>query len=594
MMRRAILFTFVAAAVNGQVVTNRAARKESIPEAFRQFRIPPSGPLRFLASEEGRSFLKVTGHPLAEAAIRAFGEPRQRVTAPALWLERAHAAKEAAAADPAGSACNGPVGARFNLEPRANAVPQNQATADFLLNRVGPNADLVVQAANDWRGNLSGPVNWDQSVSGYYVHRSASGDCSVQFEGGLPSFKAQGNTEMGTGNAVVAADPYRDAFYMADVRFGAASTGGVALFRATGSTLLNPAACPNGTHTAAQAASCWMATPPVLLFAQPVYESVNDLPSIAVDQRKTGTGTGNVYVAVEQFDYSTYTSSIAVTVCTPSLSCSGAVTVSGTNTGAAFPYVQVRSDGLAGVSFVNANADGSEDILFTTCTAVAAPNVPACGAPSLVAHVAEPIVPNFNGSAMVNINLLAFTYPKHASRAEHGGSFTNFLAYEDCKNQFQFGNPPTPVCLNAEIVMSTSTDNGRTWSVPVSVDPSSGHHFYPALALDASTGVVHLSYYSAAGDKFNHEVRVLHNQVAPGGTQLGSMQLVTKMPDPIDGDPQALGSFQSDLFMGAVARGTGTAGQSRLYLSFDSTAVAGTYEGRPNAEQNNSIGMIVY
>jgi len=169
-----------------------------------------------------------------------------------------------------------------------------------------------------------------------------------------------------------------------------------------------------------------------------------------------------------------------------------------------------------------------------------------------------------------------------------------FLTYEDCKNQFQFGNPPTPVCLNAEISMTTSTDNGQTWSVPVSVDTSAGHHFYPALALDASTRVVHLSYYSTAGDKFNHEVRVLHNQVAVGGTQLGNPQLVTKLLDPIDGDPQALGSFQSDLFMGAAARGTGTAGQSRLYLSFDSTAVAGAYEGRPDAEQNNTIGMIVY
>ena len=122
------------------------------------------------------------------------------------------------------------------------------------MNRVGPGEDLIVQAANDWRGNLSPPVLWDQSVSGYYVHRSSAADCSAQFEGGLPGFTTQGNMEMGTGNVVVAADPARDAFYMADVRFGSASTGGIGLFRAPASALLNSTTCPGGTHTTAQAA----------------------------------------------------------------------------------------------------------------------------------------------------------------------------------------------------------------------------------------------------------------------------------------------------------------------------------------------------
>src|SRR5208283_1101414 len=108
-----------------------------------------------------------------------------------------------------------------------------------------------------------------------------------------------------------------------------------------------PSTCPSGTHTAAQAASCWAATSPVLLFAQPVFDSVNDLPRIAVDQRAAGTGAGNVYVAVEQFDFTTYSSSIALVACTPALSCSPAATVSGpASTAAAFPYVQVRPDGL--------------------------------------------------------------------------------------------------------------------------------------------------------------------------------------------------------------------------------------------------------
>lgn len=585
-MKTLILFGVVAAGI----LPAQTAHKRAIPEAFGRFRIPPSASLQFLASEEGRSFLRATGHPLASAAIRAFGEPAKKTIVPQSWQEPHGIAEERAMDEPAASGCNGSAGARFNLEPRPNAVPQNQASADFLLNRVGPNEDLIVQAANDWRGNLSSGVVWDQSVSGYYVHRSSTADCSVQFEGGLPSFTFQGNTEMGTGNAVVAADPHRDAFYMADVRFGSASTGGVALFRASAAALLNSAHCPSGTHTAAQAASCWTATPPVLLFAQPVFDSVNDLPSLAVDQRATGTGAGNVYVAVEQFDFSTYSSSIALVACTPGLSCSAPATVSAAaSTAAAFPYVQVRADGLVTVSFVNANPDGSDSILFATCSGTGAPQTPSCSAPAIVTQVAQPI-----SGSMMNINLQAWTYPKHASRSEAGGTFTSFLAYEDCKSPFTHGNPPATVCLNAEVLLTVSTDNGRTWSAPVSVDSSSGHHFYPAMALDASTGLLHLTYYGTNGDKFNHEVRVLRNEIVPGGTTVGTSRFVTQVLDPIDGDPQSLGFFQSDFFMGAVARGTGQAGQSRLYTSFDSTVVSGSYRGRPDAEQNNHIGVVGY
>jgi len=49
-----------------------------MPQAFEGFRIPPSAGLRFLASEEGREFLKATGHPLAQPAIAAFANLQNR------------------------------------------------------------------------------------------------------------------------------------------------------------------------------------------------------------------------------------------------------------------------------------------------------------------------------------------------------------------------------------------------------------------------------------------------------------------------------------------------------------------------------------
>ena len=541
---------------------------------------------RFLTSDEGRAFLKATGHPLAPYAIAAFGEPATDTVIPPSWLRPT--AEPASSVAPATVPCTGNNGARFNLEPRANAFPQNEATADFLPNRVGAGDDLIVQGANDWRGNLTN-AKWDGSVSGYYVHRSTTADCSAQFEGGLPTITVQGSALFGIGGTVVAADPERDAVFMADQRFG--SSSGIGLFRAAASTLLNSASCPNGTHLEAQATSCWAATAPVLLFSQPGPDLGGVQPVVTVDERPTsaGTGAGDVYVIGS--GPGTTGANILLAACTNSLNCgSGAgEIVSGTDSNPEFPYVRVRTDGTITMSYVNANNDGTLDIKFVSCKPAGAPKLPTCSAPVLAQHVTQPI---FND--LTNIGMITFTYPKLSNRAEAGGKFTTFLVYDDCKSPFVQGNPPFTVCLGAEVVLTTSTDNGKTWSAPVSVDTATGHHFYPSITTDASTGVVHIAYYSTEGDKFVHAVRVFRNQINPGGITIGTPQAVTKLPDPIDGDPDALGSAQLDLFMGAVARGNGITGQSRLYLSFDSTTVPGTYEGRPAPELNNHIIAVTF
>jgi hypothetical protein len=131
-------------------------------------------------------------------------------------------------------------------------------------------------------------------------------------------------------------------------------------------------------------------------------------------------------------------------------------------------------------------------------------------------------------------------------------------------------------------------------ATPASIDTASGHHFFPAISTDASTGTVHLAYYSTAGDSFRHDVRVIHNQIAPGTTTVGQPQLITKTFDPIDRTPENLGFSLIDGFLGIAARGTGVSGASHVYSSFDSTAVSGTYSGHKLAEQNNTISLMVF
>src|ERR1700680_3564914 len=94
--------------------------------------------------------------------------------------------------------CGAALGTKFNLEPAANAVPQQFETVDFIPNRIATGHDLVVTGAFDSRGATfappgSGSAHWDGSVGGYYVGRASAAGCQPVFEGGLPPITAGGN-----------------------------------------------------------------------------------------------------------------------------------------------------------------------------------------------------------------------------------------------------------------------------------------------------------------------------------------------------------------------------------------------------------------
>ena len=553
----------------------------------------------FLASEEGRALLKATAHPLAHAAIQAFGEPStaalQRAAAMARETENANQDFQSAFAV---APCSATTGTRFNLEPRTNAVVQNAPAVDFLPNRLGSGADLIVQTANDFRGVMTGKA-WDQSISGYYVHRTTTADCSVQFEGGLPAIQFQGNSMLGIGGAVVAADPARDAVFVADARNSSSNLQltGIGIFRASASTLLNSKACPGGTHLEAQAESCWSATPPVLIGAVNSIDLNAGDPTLAVDERSSssGKGAGDLYVIFSGDNFST-----VIAACTNSLRCGKEIKIPGTDNGAGGLDMHVRSDGAITISYLSRANQGGSTINFVTCTPGGAPKPPVCGTPHSGPAIAVtlPIPRNPNFDTLANINISAVTSLKHASRAESGAKFTSFLVYSDCKVTFtdpSIQNAPT-WCLTADVKMTFSADDGVTWSTPASVDTASGHHLMPTVTTDASTGIVNIVYYSTEGDRFNHEVRVLLNQIKPGGTTVGPAQSITTVFNAIDDfAPSNTGAaFFGDRVVGASARGNGTSGQTRLYTSFDSTAANGSYRGKPLRELNNAISVFSF
>jgi len=333
-----------------------------------------------------------------------------------------------------------------------------------------------------------------------------------------------------------------------------------------------------------------MQTPPAQLDGN---ESGGIELGLAVDERATGAGKGAGDVYLVGFD----PSSVFIVACTnSSLACSSMVAIDQDDNYNA-PFVQVRADGLITISYMQQiSGKASQLVEFVTCTPAGAPKPPVCGKPTTVVTVANVVF--LAGPAIDFTAPLGFSYTQHADRQESDGTFTTFLVYDDCSNPYTPPPPPNDqptYCLGTRVHMTFSTDNGQTWSKPVTVDNHNGFHVFPTITNDASTGTVSVVHYSTEGDYFEHEIRVVLNQITPGTTTLGPSQLVTSFT-PTD-LPPALG-FQIivgyDLYMGAVAHGTGKAGESHLYLSFDSEAINGTYNGKPLPELNNHIKLLTF
>jgi hypothetical protein len=490
-------------------------------------------------------------------------------------------------------------GTRFNLESRVNAVPQNTESMDFMLNRVAPGVDLVVGAANDKRGDFNTapgfPTDLGRAV--YYVHRTGA-NCAADFEGSLALFS------LPLGPPTVVADHARDAFFLSDVLPSLSQI--VEVGRTTATKLLSTTACPNGTHSVSQSLTCW----PVTGLADftnpnPNIQAFLGHPHIAVDARSSGTGAGDLYVAAEYHNVSNFPSisNIQIITCTnATVSCGAPVVVSGTDTFGSFPYIQVRHDGVITLSywtFTKPN-DGSQPnpiaIRFVTCTPQGAPMPPVCSTPTRVAisNVPARFAPAANGFTDV-------LFPKHVNRLEADGkTTTTFLIYDRCRSIVGNATFGAPACSKVDVVYVTSTNNGATWTFPHSVSLAAGHQYMGAIGIDKSTNITSIAYYSAQEDPFRQRAHVLLRQIAAGSTILGPTHALTlSNNDPSSGigdltEPGGAGVVDFGDRIGIAAAGTGTPGQSRVYVHYTWNNVAGISNGISQPDANNTLVPFSY
>ena len=564
------------------------------PPFFQRFAAPPSGWLQFLVSNQGREFLHRARTPAATAILKALGEDvsaESVFTPPATGFASAAPSQLEAAAGanaslaqpliaqspnvPGVNGC-GFNGTRFNLEPATNAVPQSTEAVDFLYNGVAAGADLIVGGASDEA--LGG--------TGYYVHTATTG-CAPAFQGALPDITPGlfGETDSGNGLPVVVADPVRNFVYMADLHSGSGANSGttaIGLFRSLKAGLLNPAVCPAGTHTSAQAKTCWPLSKLINPLPGPFNPYQQDLPSLAVDIRAAGVGAANVYVSGTEFDFTTNTSKVWLVACTHFFSCSSPVVVSGSDTAAQFSNVQVRPDGGVTLSYINTPNINSIAIKYVSCLQQGAPVTPSCSPPVLVVNDPAPL----NGSLIAE-PFPVFSFPKHAHRVVSGVTQT-FLVWDRCKVI-----STQDFCPDADILMKVSTNNGLTWSAISFLDASPDDQFLPAIAADPSRNTINVAYYNNHGDpQFQHRVNVTLKQILPASTAPpATAVVVTATPN----DPSSSLLLESPTdYIGIAAKGTGAAGQSRIYIGFTSNLRQGFYSSIPAPQADNYITRLIY
>ena len=493
----------------------------------------------------------------------------------------------AAAQSSGTSPCTGRNGRRFNLEPRQNAVVQAAQSVALLPNRAAQGTDLIVATATDQRG-LAG------TTDEFYVQRS-TGDCAADLEGGLPFISNIIDTFAPNGTPIAVADPAHDAFFIADIRFGTSTDdNGVGIVKATTANLLDKAACPNGTQSSGSAA-CF-ATGSV--FNITTLNAFLSSPHLAVDQRKSGKGAGDVYTVVTQADpNNTLHTSIFMMACTNAdLNCSNSIRISGGDLEGDFAWVQVRPDGRVTVSYRNTKFPGinPETIKFVNCMPNGAPVAPACSAPIVVTTEKTPIFAAFSGDVPMGDVL----YPKHAHRVESDGkTVRTFLVYDRCAGPVISYGFVLQFCPKTDVVMTSSVDDGKTWSAIAKVTNSTGQQFFGTLATDTSTETVNVAYYSTENDPFQQRPQVFLAQIVPGTTSPGKPQLLTAASADAQASSPVITFLAPAGFgdrLGLAVAGTGTSGQSRAYVGFTWNSVFGTYGGVPMPDMNNHLTLLQY
>jgi len=486
--------------VGGQLFgqSSPTALNPSNPPAFQQYAAPVSSRLAFMASEKGKQTLLSSPNSIAKTFLERYwgaDVAAQWDTTPHKYLPRespspAPFRPQSNAVPRLGIRLASPTArcaaTRFNLEPAANALPQNDESIAFKFGGGSSTlADMAVEVSDDFRGLFLNPAVWSPGISGYDYIDTAG--CTPRVEGATPPVPDplhSGRNLVGAGDPIINYDSNHDAWFYSSL-YLSPFEGGIGVFRNTTANLKS-ANCPSGTHNLTTAASCW---PKAVIVDERNGSSYLDEPDSWVDTRATGAGAGDVYISDTVFSYAV--STIDLVVCTNTLlSCSSPVTISGADNAAQFSDIKTAANGTITITYGNFYSITTAtlpiyavDIKYVVCTPNGAPYAPTCNGPVLVATDYAPIV---DGLASL-IGVWNRTHPVHVET-----SSGSYVFWEHCGSFSDLPSGSNTVCPDADIVGSVNT--GAGWSAPFVVDNAYGHQIQPWVTYDSGADKVVIAY----------------------------------------------------------------------------------------------------
>ena len=416
-------------------------------------------------------------------------------------------------------------------------LPQNEES----VTACAKDPRTVVGGSNDYRGLLDPQANF----TGWYLSRD--GGATVTNEGLLPALSTAGQVLPSGGDPVTQSDEACN-IYAGSLNYGSdpftTGANGIGVYKTTPETL---AKCPQGKDPSSLThPTCWPKNR--LVATASVAGGVGHfLDKEWLDVGISGKAGKVVWVTYSDFAQDANApvgftgAQIKAVRCDADLiSWTAPILVSGTDADIQFSDVTISGSGATLVTWVQVEGELEQTAqTFTVKARIAQPGSTTFGPTRIVAR--EPNAIPFGGVLHANDFRVA-TVPKSIMPTVNGVERPT-VVWDRCKVRvFDF------TCEEPEIVLSSSTDRGKTWSAP-RVISAGGDNYFPAISDETGNPDFVVAYYTNRYDPtFHNRQDVELVTVDTDTAKVMKRQRVTPISNETEADPILGGFFIGDYF----------------------------------------------
>ncbi len=437
---------------------------------------------------------------------------------------------------------------------------------------------FVLSGANDYRGLLDP----DGNFSGWYF--SNDGGRSVVKEGLLPALRNGGERSPSSGDPALQSDE-RCRFYYADLNLTDPFEGrnGIGVYMTTPHRLER---CPQGQDPdQLTQPTCWK-TGRIVANAEVVGGAGHFLDKEWLDVGRSGSAGNVVWVAYADFTFDPNAplgftgAKIKAVRCDALLeSCTAPILISGRDEDVQFADVTISESGRVLISWaqVTGELEGTAQT-FTVKTRIADAGSTDFGPARVVDEEFNPLP--FGGFLHAE-DFRTATYPKSIMPIVDGQERL-FVVWDRCRFRLL-----DTICEEPQIVMSSSSDDGVSWSRP-RVISKSGDNYFPAISDEVGSPNFAVAYFTNRYDRVFHnrqDVELVTIEKATG--DVVDRQRVTNVSNEPEADP-LLGGF----FIGDYIDVHLLAGSAYVAYNFNTRHVRVLGQGRPIPQQDNFLTLI--